>query len=180
MPSDDLRNGRLNQMAYSLFLFVQDIADGDLVGWIDRQLQAADDQTGPGRLARLRAALIEPLREVYGVSDKVLTMTLSGILLAAPDDRPLWVEVGASMIAVDTLVHNFLVRSGILRRFEADHAYGNRWAKRGVLERIFKLLASEPDNEYMMIDATILRAHQHSGGARKKTPRKPLGDPAAD
>src|SRR6266853_557991 len=43
-----------------------------------------------------------------------------------------------------------------------------------------KLLASDPDNEYMMIDATIVRAHQHSAGARKKTARKPLGDPAAD
>jgi hypothetical protein len=31
-----------------------------------------------------------------------------------------------------------------------------------------------------MIDATIVRAHQHSAGARKKTARKPLDDPAAD
>src|SRR5204863_1353338 len=38
----------------------------------------------------------------------------------------------------------------------------------GVFERIFKLLASDHDNEYMMIDATIVRAHQHSAGARKK------------
>jgi transposase len=45
----------------------------------------------------------------------------------------------------------------------------NRWAKSGVFERIFKLLASDHDNEYMMIDATIVRAHQHSAGARKKT-----------
>lgn len=44
----------------------------------------------------------------------------------------------------------------------------NRWAKSGVFERIFKLLASDHDNEYMMIDATIVRAHQHSAGARKK------------
>src|SRR3974377_2439837 len=36
----------------------------------------------------------------------------------------------------------------------------NRWAKSGVLERVFKLLASDHDNEYMMIDATIVRAHQ--------------------
>ena len=47
-----------------------------------------------------------------------------------------------------------------------------RWAKGGVFERIFKLLASDHDNEYMMIDATIVRAHQHSAGARKKTARK--------
>ena len=38
----------------------------------------------PTALHRLRAALIEPLREVYGVSDKVLTMTLSCILLDGP------------------------------------------------------------------------------------------------
>jgi hypothetical protein len=74
LPSHQLRNGRLNQMAYSLFLFVRDVAEGDLVGWIDRQFQSADDRASPNRLAQLREAVIGPLREVYGVSDKVLTM----------------------------------------------------------------------------------------------------------
>jgi hypothetical protein len=36
LPRSWLRNGRLNQTAYSLYLFVRDIADGDLVGWIDQ------------------------------------------------------------------------------------------------------------------------------------------------
>ena len=114
LPTHPLRNGRLNQMAYSLFLFIRDIADGDLVGWIDQQFQDADDPASPNRLPRLREALIGPLREVYGVSDKVLTMTLSCILLAAPKRLRRWQQVGASMIAIDTLVHNFLVRTGIL------------------------------------------------------------------
>ena len=35
LPRHPLRNGRLNQTAYSLFLFIRDIADGDLVAWID-------------------------------------------------------------------------------------------------------------------------------------------------
>src|SRR6266581_224355 len=48
------------------------------------------------------------------------------------------------------------------------HQRFGRWAKSGVFERFFKLLASDHDNEYMMIDATIVRAHQHSSGARKK------------
>ena len=103
LPSHQLRNGRLNQMAYSLFLFIRDIADGDLVGWIDRRFQEADDPASPNRLAELREALIGPLRRVYGVSDKVLTMALSCILLAAPKRLHLWHEVGASMIAIDTL-----------------------------------------------------------------------------
>jgi transposase len=44
-----------------------------------------------------------------------------------------------------------------------------RWAKSGVWERIFQHLAADADNEYAMIDSTIVRAHQHSGaGAPKK------------
>src|SRR3954453_19463197 len=40
LPRHDLRNGRLNQTAYSLFLFMRDLADGDIVGWIDDRLSA--------------------------------------------------------------------------------------------------------------------------------------------
>ena len=146
LPTHYLRNGRLNQMAYSLFLFVRDIADGDLVGWIDRRLQTAEDSANPNnRLAGLRKALIGPLREVYGVSDKVLTMTLSGILLAAPENFPVWIEVGASMIAIDTLVHNFLHRTGILNRFDADHAYGIACYRPGGCASIIETVAEQID-----------------------------------
>jgi transposase len=48
------------------------------------------------------------------------------------------------------------------------HKPFSRWAESGVWERLFKTLADDPDNEYAMIDATIIRAHQHSAGARKK------------
>ena len=124
LPSHNLRNGRLNQTAYSLYFFVRDVAAGDLVGWIDHQLRSYDEPHDADRPARLRAALIEPLRHVYGVSDKMLTMTLSCILLGAPRGYEAWNEVGAGMIAIDTLVHNFMHRTGILRRFGADHPYG--------------------------------------------------------
>ena len=124
LPTHDLRNGRLNQTAYSLYFFVRDIAADHLVGWIDHQLRSFDEPHDEDRPTRLRAALIEPLRHVYGVSDKMLTMTLSCILLGAPRGYEAWHEVGASMIAIDTLVHNFLHRTGILRRFGADHPYG--------------------------------------------------------
>ena len=65
-------------------------------------------------LAQARVGLIEPMRNVYGVSDKVLAMAMSGILIGAADVRPRWLEVGVHLIAVDTLVHNFLHRTGIL------------------------------------------------------------------
>jgi hypothetical protein len=38
LPTHRLRNGHLNQIAYSLYLFIRDVADGDLVGWIDDRL----------------------------------------------------------------------------------------------------------------------------------------------
>src|SRR4051812_42708354 len=47
-----------------------------------------------------------------------------------------------------------------------------RWAKTGVWERIFRHLAGEADNEYAMIDSTVVRAHQHSAGAVKRRRRR--------
>jgi len=57
--------------------------------------------------------------------------------------------------------------------FRVIHTRHSRWSKTGVWERVFKALAEEADNEYAMIDATIIRAHQHSAGAKKKTVMKP-------
>jgi transposase len=48
------------------------------------------------------------------------------------------------------------------------HRRFSRWAKSGVWERVFQHLAADADNEYAMIDSTIVRAHQHSAGAPKK------------
>jgi transposase len=36
----------------------------------------------------------------------------------------------------------------------------------GVWERVFQHLANHADNEYAMIDSTIVRAFQHSAGAK--------------
>jgi hypothetical protein len=51
-------------------------------------------------------------------------MALAGLLLAGDPERALWTEAGVVMIAVDTLVHNFLHRTGILARLDAGHPYG--------------------------------------------------------
>ena len=42
-----------------------------------------------------------------------------------------------------------------------------RWARNGVWERIFSALMESPDFEYLIIDSTIVRAHQHAAGAKK-------------
>jgi transposase len=41
-----------------------------------------------------------------------------------------------------------------------------RWALKGIWESLFKRLAEDPDFEYVMIDGTIIRVHQHGTGAR--------------
>lgn len=124
VPRPALRNGRLNQMTYSLFFFIRDVTDGNLVDWIDRSLAQASLGTAKNRAYRMRHALIDPLRNIHGVSDKVLNMTLADVLLAAPEGKPLWRETGGGMIAIDTLVHHWLIRSGITQKLGHEHAYG--------------------------------------------------------
>lgn len=63
--------------------------------------------------------------------------------------------------------------------FRVVHTRFSRWSRSGVWERVFQALAHEADNEYAMIDSTIVRAHQHSAGA-KGGRRKPLVAAGAD
>jgi putative transposase len=37
-----------------------------------------------------------------------------------------------------------------------------RWAQSGVWEQVFAVLTKDRDNEYLMLDSTIVRAHQHA------------------
>ena len=43
----------------------------------------------------------------------------------------------------------------------------DRWAQKGVWQRVFEAL-QDPDLEWMIIDSTVVRAHQHAAGAEKK------------
>jgi hypothetical protein len=49
------------------------------------------------------------------------------------------------MIAIDTLVHNFLHRTGILHRFSADHAYGTPCYRAGGCADIIACAAQRID-----------------------------------
>lgn len=61
------------------------------------------------------------------------------------------------------------------------HRRHSRWSASGVWERVFQHMSADAGNEYAMIDSTIVRAHQHSAGAQKKSRRtKPSADPVAD
>jgi hypothetical protein len=140
VPTYPLRNGRLNQTAFSLYFFMRNLAKGDLIRWIEQQLAtaAASDLSS-------QEALVGPMRHIFGVSDKVLTMTLSTILMADRNRRPQWFEVGSQMVVVDTLVHNFMHRTGILHRFGASHSYGPACYGSGNCADLLRLVSAAVD-----------------------------------
>ncbi len=125
LPSLKLRKGTLNRAAYSLALFIRDVCNGDLVGWIDARLAQADPGIDhPDRGPLLRAAVLDPLCGIHGIGPKLWAMILADLLLGANPNRERWVTAGSWMIAVDSLVHNFLHRTGTLTRFKAEHPFG--------------------------------------------------------
>ena len=74
---------------------------------------------------------------------------------------------------IDALL--WMARSGarwrdLPERFGAHEAVKRRyyrWIARGVLDRFVEVLSAEADLEWVMIDTTIIRAHQHAAGARR-------------
>jgi transposase len=56
----------------------------------------------------------------------------------------------------------------------------NRWSKAGVWERVFQAVRL-PDLEALLLDSTIIRAHQHAGGAaqKKRTKRSDVREAAS-
>lgn len=51
--------------------------------------------------------------------------------------------------------------NSVFRRF-------SRWSQKGVWWRIFEAMSDDPDFEYLIVDSTIVRAHQHAAGAKKR------------
>ena len=47
-------------------------------------------------------------------------------------------------------------------KYKTVHKRFTRWAKAGVWERVFKLLVNDRKNEYLMLDTTLVRAHQQA------------------
>lgn len=141
LPGHSLRNGRLNQTAFSLYLFIRDQANSDLIGWIDERLK----EIGPADCRASQEAVIGPMRHIFGVSDKVLAMTLSAVLMADRANRPRWFDIGSQMIVVDTLVHNLLRRTGILVGFGASHVYGPKCYQQSGCSDILRRVAERID-----------------------------------
>lgn len=49
------------------------------------------------------------------------------------------------------------------------HRRFSRWSKAGIFDKIFRILSEDADMEFLFIDGSIVKAHQHAAGAKKKS-----------
>lgn len=92
-----------------------------------------------------------PGREGHvGVTAKDNRLLINGVIWIARSGAP-WRD----------LPERYGKWNSVARRFR-------RWAKSEVWKRVFKELSLEADLEELMIDSTMVRAHQHAAGASKK------------
>ena len=95
---------------------------------------------------------------------------ISGLIIGRPDqrgstgrDNRMFVEGVLWIVRTGSpwrdLPEAFGEWNSVFRRF-------SRWSRKGVWQRVFETLCDDPDFEYLIIDSTIVRAHQHASGAK--------------
>lgn len=60
--------------------------------------------------------------------------------------------------------------NSVFRRF-------SRWSAKGIWHRVFAAMSDDGDFEYLIVDSTIVRAHQHAAGAKRGLKIRPLAAP---
>ncbi len=55
-----------------------------------------------------------------------------------------------------------------------------RWQKAGIWDKVLEHVSLDLDEESIMIDATIVRVHQHGSGAKRGKTSKQSDDPEGD
>lgn len=145
VPRLPLRKGDLNQLAFSLFLFIQDVGHGDLVKFIDTTLADARRIPDIGFEAAGRQALMKAFKPIFGIGPKLIAMSLSSILIAGGRHRPHWARVGRSIVVIDSLIHNFMHRTGMIEVLGKPHAFGPTCYVPGQCETILRSIAQRID-----------------------------------
>ena len=51
-------------------------------------------------------------------------------------------------------------------KYKTVHKRFTRWAEAGVWEKVFASLTGDPDNQYLMLDTTLVRVHQQAASGK--------------
>ena len=70
--------------------------------------------------------------------------------------------------------HDLPARYG---KWKSVHTRFARWAKNGTWERVFEVLIKDSKNEYLMLDTTLVRAHQQAATGKGGTKIRLWGAP---
>ena len=65
-------------------------------------------------------------------------------------------------------------------KYKTVHKRFTRWAANGVWERVFESLTGDPDNQYLMLDTTLVRAHQQAATGKGGPAIRLWGAPEED
>ena len=65
-------------------------------------------------------------------------------------------------------------------KYKTIHKRFTRWAKAGVWEKVFASLTGDPDNQYLMLDTTLVRAHQQAASGKGGPKIRLWGAPEED
>ena len=65
-------------------------------------------------------------------------------------------------------------------KYKTVHKRFTRWAKTGVWKRIFEDPTNDPDNQYLMLDSTVVRAHQQAANGKGGPKIRLWGAPEED
>ena len=65
-------------------------------------------------------------------------------------------------------------------KWKSVHTRFARWAKKGAWERVFATLVADRRNEYLMLDTTLVRAHQQAATGKGGRATRLWGVPEED
>lgn len=65
-------------------------------------------------------------------------------------------------------------------KWKTLHKRFTRWAKAGVWDEVFASLIKDRNNQYLMLDSTLVRAHQQAATGKGGTKIRLWGAPEAD
>ena len=65
-------------------------------------------------------------------------------------------------------------------KWKSVHKRFTRWAKAGVWEKVFASLLKDPKNDYLMLDSTLVKAHQQAATGKGGPATRLWGVPEED